>query len=520
VLTNEQLQELIDTGDTSTLTLVNQYLDAQDKENATKSFKAFVRLFWGISTTSPLVDGWYLDALCEHLQHLPEIKRLLINIPPRHGKSTLCAVLLPAWLWINRPQTRFLCSSYSLQLSLRDSVYCRQVIESPKYQRFFPQVKLLSDQNTKGRFNTTKGGYRLATSIDSGNTGEGADVLIADDLNDVSRIHSPAERQSVINWWSQVMSTRMNPGGMDCRLVIQQRCHEEDISGYIMANDPEHTWTRLILPWEYEPDRKTTTFFFSDPREIPGEALSDLLTPEKIEELKGGNGLGVTGFATQFQQRPAPAQGATFIKDWFRYFHETASSYFLDGVEIKKEWCRKFVTTDLAISLKTTADWTVAQTWAITPHGHLLLVDQFRARIEGPEAIKEFERICQRHNPDAIHVEDVAFQKMFYQLLKQKNLPAKLISPQGHDKKARSQRAQVKAECGMVWIPEGRDWVAGWLEEVCAFPNGAKDDQVDAFSYAGIISAKYPVKPLPVEKTPEEKAKEIEQKRNRFLFED
>lgn len=502
------------------MALASRLMDERQAYLAESSFREFVGLFWPLVSTTPLVDGWYLDAICEHLQALPQLKRLLINIPPRHGKSTLCAVLYPAWLWVSRPQTRFLCSSYSLQLSLRDSVYCRQVIESPLYQRLWKtSFQLCGDHNTKSRFHNDRLGYRLATSTSSGNTGEGCDILIGDDLNNVSDALSDIERQNVLDWWQGVISTRLNPGGLDCKVIIQQRCHSEDITGHILDNDEAGQWVRLVLPWEYEPERRTVTPIWSDPRKDEGEPLSTLYTPGRIEELKGGNGLGPTGFATQFQQRPIPVEGAIYHEDWFGTYEEMDEAYLLGDELIKKAWCRTFVTTDLAISLRTTADYTVAQVWAVTPHNHLILVDEWRERVEGPEAIKAFRTLHDKYRPDAVYVEDVQFQRMMLQMLRQAGLPVKGLKPNGQDKLARSQRSLVKSECGQVWLPDA-GWVDDWLEEVCAFPYGRFDDRVDCLAWAGIVSAKYPVRDLPKEQTPEEKAAEAERKRQEFLWRD
>jgi len=485
MLSHDDLKAILESGDKK---LMRKAISAD--------FRSFVRLFWPMVATSELREGYYFDALCDHLQNLRDIKKLVINLPPRHGKSTLCAVLFPAWLWTNAPSLKVLSCSYSLQLSTRDSMYCRNVVESPLYQRCWPRVKLAQAQHTKTRFENINKGFRLATSVDSSVLGEGADLIIADDPNNVNEMSSQAYRQSVLDFWTQTLSTRSNPLGLGCWLVIQQRCHEQDVTGYILANDTANAWTRLILPWDGD----------------QGQPLSDLYSAQQIQELRGGNGLGPRGFACQFNQHPVAEGGNVFQRDWFQSYTQDDECFYLGDEKIRKEWVKVFCTSDLAISLRNEADWTCCLTFGMTPHGHLILLDEYRQKVEGPQMVKAFKGICERWKPQEFWIEDVAFQRLMIQLLRQENLPIKAIRPDT-DKKARSQRAQIKAECGMVWVPK-KPWVEDWLDEICAFPGGGWDDRVDCLSYGAIVAHKYGVRELPVELTEEDKALEEQRRWN------
>lgn len=175
-----------------------------DLELARRSLKDFVRLFWPSVETELFISNWHLDVICEHLEAIStrDIRRLLINLPPRHGK-TLCAdVFWPAWEWVNRPETSFLFASYASSLSIRDSVKCRRVIQSPLYQALLQWAEarwtLCGDQNAKQRYDNTAGGYRLATSVDGALTGEGAAIIGVDDPHNIQQGESEAERNSVI----------------------------------------------------------------------------------------------------------------------------------------------------------------------------------------------------------------------------------------------------------------------------------------------------------------------------------
>jgi hypothetical protein len=182
--------------------LTRPYLREEiDCELATRSLKEFVRQAWAIvEPSTPFVPGWHIDAIVEHLEAVTsgQIRNLLINVPPRHMKSLLVSVFWPAWEWIRWPERRWLYSSYGAQLSIRDSVQCRRLIESPWYQaRWGDRFALTSDQNTKGRFDNDRSGYRLSTSVGGAVTGEGGDRIVCDDPNNVNEVESDSVRKTV-----------------------------------------------------------------------------------------------------------------------------------------------------------------------------------------------------------------------------------------------------------------------------------------------------------------------------------
>src|SRR5438105_1968887 len=160
-----------------------------ETERAVRSLREFVRQAWPIvEPSTPFVAGFHIDAIIEHLEAITrgQIRNLIINVPPRHMKSLLVCVFWPAWEWIRYPERRWLYSSYAASLSIRDSVNCRRLIESPWYQqRWRDRFALTSDQNTKGRFDNNRSGYRLSTSVDGAATGEGGDRLVCDDPHNV-----------------------------------------------------------------------------------------------------------------------------------------------------------------------------------------------------------------------------------------------------------------------------------------------------------------------------------------------
>lgn len=283
-----------------------------------------MKRMWFVVEPSEFVGGWHIDAIAEHLEAMMngQIELLIINIPPRCTKSTLISVFFPAFVWTRDPSVQFLCTSYAERLSVRDSVKCRRVIQHPVYQDILQysagieDFEMTSDQNTKLKFENNFNGYRLATSFDGQNTGEGGDYIIADDPNNVRKSESLVERSSVNTTWDEVMPTRSNNPKKPRRIIVQQRTNEDDLSGHVMTKDlPEANL--LILPAEYEGmNRCKTVLNFRDPRRKVGEPLCpDRFGPKELEKLKAT----MTTFAIsgQLQQRPTPRKGG-FFEDKFR----------------------------------------------------------------------------------------------------------------------------------------------------------------------------------------------------------
>src|SRR5579872_44415 len=188
--------------------------EEMDRELGARSLAEFVRVAWPIvEPSTPFVPGWHIDAIIEHLEAVTrgQIRNLLINVPPRHMKSLLVSVFWPPWEWIRWPERRWLFSSYAASLSIRDSLKCRRLIESPWYQRLWGErFALTGDQNTKGRFDNDRSGYRLATSVGGAATGEGGDRLVCDDPHSVNEVESDSVRNSTNGWFDIVMATRVN----------------------------------------------------------------------------------------------------------------------------------------------------------------------------------------------------------------------------------------------------------------------------------------------------------------------
>ena len=299
-----------------------ELLHQVETEEMKRSLKEFTKNSWqAIEPGRDFYDNWHIDAISEHLQAVVEgdIKRLIINIPPRHMKSISVAVALPAWTWTIQPSKRFLFASYAGSLSIRDSVKCRRLIDSQWYKSYFGDTfKLTSDQNQKQRFENDKTGQRIATSVDGALTGEGGDIIVIDDPHNVREAESSTVREGVLEWWDQAMQTRLNDPKTGAFIIIMQRVHENDLTGHILRNE-YNAWDHLCLPARYEighPTPTRTSLGFSDPRTKEGE----LLWEKRIDEKTLGTlekSLGSYASAGQLQQRPMPKGGGILKAEWW-----------------------------------------------------------------------------------------------------------------------------------------------------------------------------------------------------------
>src|SRR6266700_179710 len=185
---------------------IDAFLLQVEAEECRRSLRTFAKSVWHIIEPTPFIDGMPIDAMVEHLEAVTRgsIRKLVINIPPRHTKSTLVSVIWPVWVWLQSPSERFLCASYSLDLSTRDNLRKRRIIADPWFQaRFGKLFQLAGDQNVKRYFENTERGYQMALSVDGGTTGQGGSYLLLDDAHNADEAHSDVERQSALIWFRE-----------------------------------------------------------------------------------------------------------------------------------------------------------------------------------------------------------------------------------------------------------------------------------------------------------------------------
>lgn len=441
---------------------------------AEKSFAEFFKQAWPVMEPGvPYVHGWHIDAICEHLEAVSrgEIHKLLINMPPRHSKSTLVSVAFPCWEWIHRPWMKYLYASYSGTLSIRDSVACRRLIMSPWYQARWGNVfSLTDDQNVKMRFENSQHGVRIATSVGGTTTGEGGDRIIVDDPHNVKEAESEVVRQSVLDWWHQAMSTRLNDPKRGAHIVVMQRVHDQDLSGSILERGGYY---HLMLPCRYEGQKTHWMIGWQDPRTVEGE----LLWPERFDEKHVSElekTLGSYAAAAQLQQRPTPAEGGIFKKSWFRTYENRPTF-----IRIIESW-------DTATSEKELSAYSVCTVWGETVEGDIYLLYVDRQRLTFPQLKAQVVAIHQRFNGHGILIEDKSSGRQLCQDIGQgTRLPIIPVQvTKGQDKVSRAMGCSPMIEAGRVYIPLNAAWLGAFMQEVLTFPNSQYKDQVDSMTQA------------------------------------
>lgn len=436
----------------------------------------FVRQAWEvIEPGTPYVSGDHVDLMCRALEELDrgEIKRLLINVPPRHMKSRLVSVFYPAWALARDPTRRLMFASYASDLSRRDSIDTRTIIESSWYQeRWGAKVKLTHDQNTTTRFATTERGYRIATSVGGSVTGLGGDVLVIDDPHKADEAASQANREAVMRWFDQAWSTRLNDPKTSRMVIIMQRLHEEDLAGHVLQKGG---WEHLCLPAEW--DAKHPYRSVRDWRTTDGELLWPArVGPAEIEQQKLD--LGSYGAAGQLQQLPAPGEGGEVKREWWRYYKE-----------LPAECDRIICSWDTSFTDAKTSDYAVGQVWARVGARYYLLA-QIRERMTFTEArdatIQQYASVVDEAGScDLVLVEKAANGPALIDVL-HSVIPCVLPVKPRDSKVARARAVAPTIEAGNVYLPDPSiaPWIGDYVNEWSVFPLGAHDDQVDATSQA------------------------------------
>lgn len=457
---------------------------ALELEAYRRSLIEFVRDAWHIvEPAQPFVHGWHLDAIAEHLQAITDGKltRLLINVPPGTMKSLLTAVFWPAWEWGPRslPSTRVLATSHNDRLATRDNLKCRRLVQSAWFQDRWP-LRMVSDQNAKTKFENDKTGFREAMPFTS-LTGSRGDRVIIDDPHSVDGAKSDAERNSVIDTFTESVPTRLNNPKSSAIIVVMQRLHEQDVSGVIVARNLGYE--HLMLPMEFERARAcSTSIGFRDPRTTEGELLFPKRFPrEVVERDKAVMGSYTT--AGQFQQRPAPREGGLFKRAWFPV---------VDAVPATHRRVRRWDFAGTEQIGSGDPDWTVGLRMCESG-GVFYIEDVQRDRVSPAGVERMLVATAQQdgqgipvripQDPGAAGKSNAAHQ---IRLLAGWDVRAE---PETGSKEVRAGPLSAQAEAGNVRLVRGA-WNEAFLDEVTVFPNGAHDDQVDAASgaFASLLS--------------------------------
>jgi len=418
--------------------------------------------------------NWHIEVIADALEKCRsgDIRRLIINVPPRSLKSHCVAVAFVAYLLGHEPSAQIVCASYAQDLADKHSLDCRTVMMDDFYQKTF-RTRISRQKNTTAEFATEEKGFRMATSVGGTLTGRGGDYLIVDDPHKPEEALSDSRRKTAIEWFDHTLRSRLNSQTEGRIILIMQRLHEDDLSGHLLK---QGGWTVLSFPAIAEEDETYTVknlagaCTFSRRR---GEALHPLRQPlESLENLR--REIGEYVFAGQYQQRPTPLGGGMVKAEWFRRYQagQTLGTF----ERVVQSWDTANKATELS-------DYSVCTTWGIR-FGFLYLLHVFRERLEYP-ALKRMVRYqASRYGPSVILIEDKASGTQLIQDLRAEHLHSVRAYQSSLDKIMRMHAATGSIEGGFVHLPDQAEWLAVFLHEVTTFPNGRHDDQVDSMSQA------------------------------------
>lgn len=452
--------------------------DAEIIRTRCQSLAGFVREAWHVlEPNQQLVWNWHLDAICDHLEAITygKINRLLINVPPGSSKSLIVSVMWQAWEWTfpHLRSMRFLTTAFNDGPVKRDTRKCRDLVLSEWYQSLWPEVVLTRTGETS--FANSSTGTREGVAFGS-LTSQRGDRLVIDDPHSTETAESDTERGNTTRKFREGAINRLNDQERSAIVVIMQRLHDDDISGVIIKQ--KMGYVHLMLPLEFEPERRCVTPIFEDPRTYDGELLDPVRMPrDTVDKLKRDTT--AYAFAGQYQQRPSAREGNTFKRHWFE---------IVAAAPARAKRCRGW---DLAASKKKAG---VSSGPAFTAgvrlseaDGVYYIEDVVRER-GSPADVDKLIKSTAEHDGKAVRVsipqdpgqaakgQVLAFAKMLagYDCR---------FSPETGDKETRAIPVSAQAEVGNVKIVRG-DWNEAFIEELCLFPAGKYKDQVDALSRA------------------------------------
>ncbi|MCA9310867.1 MAG: hypothetical protein KDA21_06655, partial [Phycisphaerales bacterium] len=350
--------------------------------------KAFAEL----SPHDKFEPGWHLEALMWQLERcrLLENRRLLINMPPRSGKSIATSVVFVALALGINPKLRFLCASYSKELAIVFANQTRQIMNTAWYKRAFPNTRI-SRKNTETEFTTTAGGGRVTTSMGATLTGRGADFIILDDPHNAEDVHSPTLRDRAERWFKEGLLTRLNQKKTGVVIVVAQRLHEDDLCGRLIEDGG---WTKLILPAVATETEIHWIGHRKRHRRRAGEVLQPNREPQETLDRERET-LGSARFEAMYQQSPVPAGGNMIKADSLRYY---VNPPFVEGF-VLQSW-------DCASSLEEERSYSVCTTWKVV--GNYFLLDLFRQRVEFPALLRHAKRLAELYRPNVVRIERAA----------------------------------------------------------------------------------------------------------------
>jgi predicted phage terminase large subunit-like protein len=443
---------------------ITALLEMDRVERCKESFLFFAKQMWPV-----FISGKHHQIMADAFERVANgtLKRLIINMPPRHTKSEFASFLLPSWFLGKFPEKKIIQTAHTAELSTGFGRKVRNLVSSDIYAKVF-DTKLSTDSKAAGRWNTNKGGDYFAIGVGGAVTGKGADLLIIDDPHSEqeAKQNNPAVFDGVYEWFTSGPRQRLQPGG--AIIIVMTRWAKRDLTGQILkksGNDGVDDWEVIEFPAILPSGTPLWPAFWSK---------------KELDSLKAE--LPVSKWEAQYQQNPTGNEGAIIKRDQWRIWEgekPPACDYIIQS------W-------DTAFEKNNRADYSACTTWGIFEHPNehgnyktnIILLDAFKERMEFPELKKTALELYKEWEPDTLIIEKRASGAPLIYELRKIGVPLSEYTPgKGNDKISRVNSIADLFASGVVWCPSTR-WADEVMEELAAFPNGDNDDLVDSTSQA------------------------------------
>ena len=448
------------------LDLLNSLEEAEKREGARENFMDFVKYMW-----PAFIEGRHHKIMADAFERIArgDLKRLIVNMPPRHTKSEFASFLLPAWYLGQYPDKKIIQTAHTAELSVGFGRKVRNLVDDDDFKKVFPKLALRADSKAAGRWSTNSGGEYFAIGVGGAVTGKGADLLIIDDP------HSEQEGQSIdpsvfdktYDWYTSGPRQRLQPGG--AIVIVMTRWHMRDLTGKIVKAS---TQREGVDEWEV----------IEFPAIMPsGNPLwPEFWSLKELEALRSE--LPSSKWNSQYQQSPTAQEGALVKKEWWRIWKQDDPP---PCEFVIQSWDTAFLKTQRA-------DYSACTTWGVfySPNDegltqpNIILLDAYKERLEFPELKKVAYEMYMDMKPDAFVVEAKAAGTPLIFELRAMGIPVSEYTPtRGNDKIARVNAVADLFASGVVWCPETR-FAEEVIAEFAAFPAGEHDDLVDSSTQA------------------------------------
>jgi predicted phage terminase large subunit-like protein len=449
----------------SLLAMVQAYTDAVTREKAQVDFMEFVKVMW-----PGFIYGRHHALMAKKFEDIAngKIKRLIINMPPRHTKSEFASYMLPAWFLGRYPNKKIIQCSNTAELAVGFGRKVRNLVDGEQYAKVFPNVNLRSDSKAAGRWSTNANGEYFAIGVGGTVTGKGADLLVIDDPHSEQEAalaaSNPEVYDKVYEWYSSGPRQRLQPGG--AIVIVMTRWGKRDLTGRILQSAIERDgdeWEQIDLPAILPSEKPLWPEFWS-----------------YDELVKLRNELPVSKWSAQYQQQPTSEAGALVKREWWQMWeqeHPPQCEFIIQS------W-------DTAFTKNERSDYSACTTWGVfykdeNPDDvNVILLDAYKERLEFPELKERALQMYKEWEPDAFIVEAKASGAPLVFELRRMGIPVQEFTPtRGNDKISRVNSVSDLFASGKIWCPRTR-WAEEVMEEMAAFPNSDHDDLVDSSTQA------------------------------------